>query len=68
MHVVVAQKNTVSGAKLELMGIIWTQIWPTRAPEHSKTRVVQECAKKLMDGCIIGEKLYGGTIYEICSS
>jgi hypothetical protein len=65
MHVTVTQKNTSSGAVLKFVGIVQSQVWPTRTSKNLKTGVMRGYIDEFVDGCIIGEQLGGGAVYEV---
>jgi hypothetical protein len=65
MHVTVTQKNKSCGVVFKFVGIVRLQVGPTRTSKNSKTRVMRGHTEKFVDGCIIGEQLCGGTVYEV---
>jgi hypothetical protein len=54
VHVAVSKEYTMSGSKLEFMGVVWTQIGPAGTSKHSETRVVSCVTEKFVECCVVG--------------
>ena len=50
MERTIAKKNTLFGAKLKLVFVLWMKMRPTGTPEHFKKSVVGRLVKQLFNG------------------
>jgi hypothetical protein len=67
MKIVVPNEGTIDGSKLKLVGVVGTEIGPTRAAKYMKSGIVGSGTKEAMQGHVIGKKFSGGVVYEVGS-
>jgi hypothetical protein len=61
----VSEEDALTRAKTEFTGIVWPQVWPTRAAENAQVGVIDGFLEQLCDrGCVLNDTAWH-SIYEI---
>jgi hypothetical protein len=67
MKIVVPNEGATDGSKLKLVGVVGTEIEPTRTAKYTKSGIVGCGTKEALQGRVIGKKFSGGVVYELGS-
>jgi hypothetical protein len=65
MKKTITQKNTFKRMRLKFVGIIWTEIWPTRATKGFEKKIIRSGVEQFFEGRFILENGSEKTIDEI---
>jgi hypothetical protein len=57
VEITIIDESAPSGTELQLMSIVWMEIGPTRAPEHTKAAIIWCSTEKTVERSIILEEL-----------
>jgi hypothetical protein len=67
MKIAIVKEHTLLGTKLKFVCVEWAAIWPTRAPESTKTTIVRFFMIESLKRRRVIKDLGGQSIYEINS-